>query len=128
VARGRGELVEPFPAAPFRWAVVTFPFKVRTADVFRWWDGEGGPRSNGDPGAVMDAARTPDASALGAALFNDLEAVVIRRHPQVEEAKRRLLAAGALGAVMCGSGPSVAALLPDGLEARPLGAMEALSS
>jgi 4-diphosphocytidyl-2-C-methyl-D-erythritol kinase len=113
-AAGRGERVEPFASRPLNLVVVTFPFGVATPDAFRWWDQEGamGP----DPRGLLDAiaqAGGGDARALGALLFNDLEEPVIRRHPEVGEAKRILLEGGAVGAVMSGSGPSVVGLLRD---------------
>ena len=40
-------------------------------------------------------------------LWNDLEAVVSHRYPQIEAMKRLLVSAGALGALMTGSGPTV---------------------
>jgi 4-diphosphocytidyl-2-C-methyl-D-erythritol kinase len=42
-----------------------------------------------------------------ALLRNDLEAVTSARHPEIGEIKERLMAAGALGALMSGSGPTV---------------------
>jgi 4-diphosphocytidyl-2-C-methyl-D-erythritol kinase len=44
---------------------------------------------------------------LAAHLANDLEAGVVAKHPEVAEIKQKLLAAGALGAQMSGSGPTV---------------------
>src|SRR5207249_1830928 len=76
VARGRGELVQPVPVRSFRWALVTFPFGVSTADAFGWWDEER-ERSPGRPERVLDAARRGDAAVLGPALFNDLEEPVM---------------------------------------------------
>ena len=40
-------------------------------------------------------------------LRNDLEAVTAARHPEIAASKARLKAAGALGALMSGSGPTV---------------------
>jgi len=40
-------------------------------------------------------------------LWNDLEAVVSHKYPQIEAMKRMLVSAGALGALMTGSGPTV---------------------
>ena len=60
-------------------------------------------------------------------MFNDLEGPVLRRHPQVSEAKQGLLEAGALGAIMCGSGPTVAGLVPPGAGRPPQGAIEVSS-
>jgi 4-diphosphocytidyl-2-C-methyl-D-erythritol kinase len=114
LATGRGERVEAVPVRSFRWALVTFPFGVRTADAFGWWDERAG-HSAGEPERDLDAARRGDARALGLALFNDLEEPVMRRHPEVREACEQLVAAGATGAVMCGSGPSVAGVLPEGV-------------
>jgi 4-diphosphocytidyl-2-C-methyl-D-erythritol kinase len=126
VARGRGERVQPVPVRPFRWVLVTFPFGVRTADAFGWWDQEGGDPL-GDPGPALEAARRGDAEALGPALFNDLEETVMRRHPEIRQARDQLLSVGAAGAVMCGSGPSVAGLLPEGLTVDLPGAIEVAS-
>ncbi len=40
-------------------------------------------------------------------LWNDLEQVVSKKYPQIEEMKNILLSAGAEGALMTGSGPTV---------------------
>ncbi len=40
-------------------------------------------------------------------LKNDLEAAAIKLHPEIEEIKRILISAGALGSMMSGSGPTV---------------------
>jgi 4-diphosphocytidyl-2C-methyl-D-erythritol kinase len=58
-----------------------------------------------------------DPDELGPLLFNDLEPPVFRRRPDVAEAKRLLVNAGLPGAVMCGSGATVAGLLPGELPA-----------
>ncbi|MGH2572090.1 MAG: 4-(cytidine 5'-diphospho)-2-C-methyl-D-erythritol kinase [Actinomycetota bacterium] len=111
LARGRGERVDPVTVRPFRWLVETFPFPVRTADAFRWWEEDGGA-TGPDPAALMEAAREGDTEAAGGLMYNDLEVPVLRRHPAVREARDRLLSAGASGVVMCGSGPTLAALIP----------------
>jgi 4-diphosphocytidyl-2-C-methyl-D-erythritol kinase len=120
VARGRGERVEPVRVAAFEWAVAMFSFGVSTADAFRWWDEDGGA-TGPDPAAIAAAvdprtieARGSDLSEVGALLFNDLEAPVMRRHARVREARDRLVEGGAAVALMSGSGPSVAAILPAG--------------
>ncbi|HEY3210145.1 MAG TPA: 4-(cytidine 5'-diphospho)-2-C-methyl-D-erythritol kinase [Actinomycetota bacterium] len=110
VARGRGERVEPVSLPSMTLALTTFRFGVSTADAFRWWDEEG-EHTGPDPGPLLAATRYGDSAALASLLYNDLEAAVIRRHPAIGEAKERLLKAGA-GVVMCGSGPTLAALIP----------------
>ena len=109
---GRGELIAPATVARLWWVVVTFDFGVRSPDAYRWWDDDGAP-SGPDPAPLLDAAEAGDAATLGPLLFNDLEPPVFARHPEVGEAKGRLLQTGALGAVMSGSGSSVAGLARD---------------
>jgi 4-diphosphocytidyl-2-C-methyl-D-erythritol kinase len=92
--------------------LVTPSFGIRSPDAYRWWDDAGGTPGP-DPGPVLDAAADGDAERLGPLLFNDLEAPVVDRHPEIGQAKRRLLEAGALGAVMSGSGSSVVGLARD---------------
>ena len=118
---GRGERLEPVEVPPFDWVLVRCPFGVRSPDAYRWWDEMGGHAAAGhvssDPARVLAAAGTGDAEALGPLLFNDLEAPVVARHPQVFEAKKELLAAGAFGSVMSGSGSSVVGLARDAAHA-----------
>lgn len=115
---GRGEIVAPAEVAPLHWVLVHFDFGVRSPDAYRWWDEA---RSTGpDPGPLLEAAAAGDAEALGPLLFNDLEASVFARHAVIGETKGALLAAGALGAVMSGSGSSVVGLARDGVHAREL--------
>ena len=109
---GRGDQVAPAEVASLWWVVVTFDFGVRSPDAYRWWDELGGP-TGPNPEPLLAAASTGDAGALGPLLFNDLETPVFARHPEIGEAKTALLAGGALGAVMSGSGSSVVGLARD---------------
>lgn len=119
---GRGELLAPASVAPTSWVVVPLAFGIRSPDAYRWWD-EGGAPSGPDPEPLLAAAATGDVAALGTLLFNDLEVPVSARHPEIAEATRALLAAGALGAVMSGSGSSVAGLAADAAHAVELASM-----
>jgi 4-diphosphocytidyl-2-C-methyl-D-erythritol kinase len=49
--------------------------------------------------------KTPE--GISCLLWNDLEAVVSQKFPQIQGMKKMLLSAGALGALMTGSGPTV---------------------
>jgi 4-diphosphocytidyl-2-C-methyl-D-erythritol kinase len=121
LARGRGVKLETVAAPSMWWAIVPFDFPVRTPDAYRWWDEDGADALTGpDPATVIEASASGDVEALASLMFNDLEAPVFRRHPEVGQAKRRLLDAGAIGALMCGSGPTVAGLVPDEKAARAL--------
>jgi 4-diphosphocytidyl-2-C-methyl-D-erythritol kinase len=121
IVRGRGEHVEPAIAQPTFWAVKPFGFPTRSPDAYRWWD-EDGSTTGPDPGVLYAAVETGSLETLGAALFNDLEAPVAKRHPEVAEAKGAFLEAGALGAVMSGSGPTVLALASTPMHAERLSA------
>jgi 4-diphosphocytidyl-2-C-methyl-D-erythritol kinase len=120
MVRGRGETAEGYQTGTTWWVIVPQPFPVSTRDAYGWWDEEGstGP----DPAPLLEAAQAGRLDELAELLFNDLESVVARRHPQVEEAKRALTLAGALGAVMSGSGPTVAGLARDEPHARQVAA------
>jgi 4-diphosphocytidyl-2-C-methyl-D-erythritol kinase len=118
---GRGELLAPAPCAPFWWVVVSQGFGVRSPDAYRWWDEDGGSRGP-DPDVVLRAAEAGDPEALGPLLFNDLEPPVVRRHREIGAARARLLEAGAVGAVMIGSGSSVAGLVRSRAEAEAVAA------
>jgi 4-diphosphocytidyl-2-C-methyl-D-erythritol kinase len=118
---GRGELLAPAECATFWWVVVNVGFGVRSPDAYRWWDEDRSPRGP-DPQPVLDAAAAGDAETLGPLLFNDLEAPVVRRHPEIGEAKARLREAGAVGAIMVGSGSSVVGLARDRAHAEAIAA------
>jgi 4-diphosphocytidyl-2-C-methyl-D-erythritol kinase len=106
--RGRGEIVEPVLLQTTTWVVKPFAFGVSSADAYAWWDERAatGP----DPGALIAAAEAGNDELLGSALFNDLQEPVVARHPEIAETIDALVAAGAYGAVMSGSGPTVVAL------------------
>jgi 4-diphosphocytidyl-2-C-methyl-D-erythritol kinase len=120
VMSGRGERLVPTEMATFHWALVRFGFGIRSPDAYRWWDLDGGGGSGTDPGPLLAAAAAGDPHGLGPLLFNDLEAPVFARHPELGAARDRLLERGALGAVMSGSGSSVIGLGRDAEHAREL--------
>jgi 4-diphosphocytidyl-2-C-methyl-D-erythritol kinase len=110
VMRGRGELVEPVDAATTWWVLVPQPFPVHTPQAYGWWDDEGQTARVALDDALV-ALREGDAEELGRWLWNDLQGPVARHHAQVQLVIERLLDAGALGAVMSGSGPTVAGIV-----------------
>ncbi len=110
-ARGRGEDVAGLETPSYRWALVTFDFGVSTADAYRWWDEDGSATGPEIPSPRDCLGGSPDET--GPRLFNDLEPPVVRRYPAIGQAKELMLEGAAAGAVMSGSGPSVAGLLMD---------------
>jgi len=113
LATGRGtSMAQVLCPGRFTWVVCTSDEPLLTADVYRSWDRHCRP-SDRQPDAVLHALRAGDAVALGSLLHNDLEPAAFALRPELAEQKDELLAAGALGAVLSGSGPTLLALCAD---------------
>jgi len=107
LATGRGERLTRLPAAGGYALVLVNPrFPLSTPEVYGrvpvGWraDASGTER-------MVEALRTRSATRVAAALTNHLEDLVSPSVPAVGRMKAALLAAGALGAAMSGSGPTV---------------------
>lgn len=86
---GRGDVLSAVADRPRRWVVVAMPpFGVATKDAYRWFDEDAAPTQKGSSG-------------------NDLQAVVVARHPEVGQLIEALKRAGASQAAMSGSGSAV---------------------
>ncbi|MBA2318375.1 MAG: 4-(cytidine 5'-diphospho)-2-C-methyl-D-erythritol kinase [Euzebyales bacterium] len=110
LATGRGTaLAQVLCRGTFHWVVCTAHQPLETARVYRAWDTHCRP-TEVEPDAVLAALRSQDAEALGAALYNDLQEAAFHLRPELAEQRRALLEAGALGAVVSGSGPTLLAL------------------
>jgi len=109
LARGIGELLEPVAVLPQLWLVIVFPgFSVSAGWAY----------------ANLNLALTKEESChkiltpksieeLVDQLENALEGVVVEHYPVVAQLKEELLAVGAQGALMSGSGPSVFGIFAD---------------
>lgn len=128
---GIGERLTPLPfPGPLALVRVSLPVALSTKRVFECYDalmaeGSGrrgsAPQERLAPEAFLKAwRRGPE--CLGPLLQNDLEAAAVRLAPGVAEAKAALLRAGAAGAVMTGSGPTVIGLARDPEDAARLAA------
>jgi 4-diphosphocytidyl-2-C-methyl-D-erythritol kinase len=103
-ARGIGDRLTPLRHVPRFWLVIVYPgFPVSTARVYRK------VRPTLTKPSVNNSITTSlnSFAKLGALLVNDLEAVTTKRYPQINLLKNRLVSAGAVGALMSGSGSSV---------------------
>lgn len=109
---GRGDDLEPV-ACPrlFYLVLVKPPIAVSTAWVYQQLRFEltAPPK---DTTILKQCLESGDIEGLGAACFNDLEAVVLRHVPVVQDVKRALTRPGVYGVCMSGSGPTVYALCP----------------
>jgi 4-diphosphocytidyl-2-C-methyl-D-erythritol kinase len=100
----------------YHWVVGISDTPLSTPDVYRAFDEVSEP-TDVEPDAVLQALRTGDAEALGAALYNDLEVAALHLLPDLAERKQAMLDAGALGAMVSGSGPTLVALAGNAQEA-----------
>lgn len=106
LATGRGERLEPVAGRGLALVLVNPRFGSSTAEVY----GRVTPAMYTDGKralALVDALRSGRAARVAASLYNGLRAAVAPIHPEVGRMEAALLAAGALGAAMSGSGPTV---------------------
>ncbi len=125
MATGRGEHVVGIDAPQTWWVLVTFHAGISARDAYEWWD-RGIRRRFEHPPPIDEALRaigSGEPDAISSTLHNSLEWGVVRRHPSVAAARdalgygghpdREARADGAIGVVVCGSGPTVAGLCRD---------------
>lgn len=96
----------------FHWVVGMSHEALPTPQVYRTFDEIGTPTQM-EPDVVLQALRTGDVEVLGAALHNDLQLAAFHLRPGLREARDAMLEAGALGAIVSGSGPTMIALAED---------------
>ena len=113
LATGRGtQVARVLCRGTFHWVIGISQRPLGTASVYQAWD-RGCCPSQVEPDAVLAALSTGDAEALGGALCNDLQAPALTLRPELAAKRELLLDAGALGAVVSGSGPTVLGLARD---------------
>lgn len=112
-ATGIGDRLVGAPRLPDVWYVLVNPgFAVSTAWVY-------GNLRLTSPGGVVKLPEFFDSPwDLVRLLHNDLEPVTIGGYPQVAAVKDALMEAGALGALMSGSGPTVFGLFASEVDAQ----------
>ncbi len=94
------------------WVVGIDRDPLSTADVYAAFDRLAPPPAP-DPDPVLQALRAGDAAALAGVLRNDLEPAAMSLRPVLAERKAAMLEAGALAALVSGSGPTMLALARD---------------
>jgi 4-diphosphocytidyl-2-C-methyl-D-erythritol kinase len=123
---GRGEqLIEVLERGAYSWVLAVSEGGLSTPAVYAELDRqrETGPVAvASSPDAVLSALRQGDAVALGRALGNDLQPAALALRPALRPVLDAACALGALGAVVSGSGPTVAVLARDEAHAAALAA------
>ena len=117
VGSGRGDLVTPIMTrGAYHWVFALAEEGLSTPAVFRRFDemaGGGQPALHDVPEALTAALRAGDARALAGSLHNDLQAAALDLRPELAEVIAVAEEAGALRAIVSGSGPTIAALVED---------------
>ncbi|MEU5190478.1 4-(cytidine 5'-diphospho)-2-C-methyl-D-erythritol kinase [Streptomyces klenkii] len=121
LGRGRGELLTPVETGgSFWWVFAVADGGLSTPAVYGECDRLRGdafvPAPDPSP-ELMEALRTGDAVALAGAVANDLQAAAVSLRPSLAETLTAGTEAGALAAMVSGSGPTTAFLVSDEAEA-----------
>ena len=113
LAVGRGEKLLPAPEMPDCGIVICKPrFSIRTPELFGRIDGRRS-RIHPDTEGLLDAMAAGDVGGMARRMYNVFEDVLPRRCSEIGAIKSALLDAGALGAVMSGTGSAVFGIFPD---------------
>ncbi|MFF1320863.1 MULTISPECIES: 4-(cytidine 5'-diphospho)-2-C-methyl-D-erythritol kinase [Streptomyces] len=114
---GRGEKLRPLDVGgTFHWVFAMAARGLSTPAVFREFDRLGEGTDIPEPVAsqpLLDALAKGDPDALAAAVSNDLQPAALSLFPELADTLAAGLAAGALTALVSGSGPTTAFLARD---------------
>jgi 4-diphosphocytidyl-2-C-methyl-D-erythritol kinase len=113
LATGRGERVSPLPQPAPLWFVLGLSdHPLYTSDVYEAFDpakDAAGARSR----PLVQALERGENAKVATLMHNDLERPAFRLRPELEGKKAAMLEAGAAGALMAGSGPTIFAMARD---------------
>lgn len=112
LAEGRGEKLFPLEGLPQAWFVVVAP-PLQVSSAWAYSISKIGLTSATHTNRMTLLGTSLDAAGVAGILQNDLERGVSERYPVVRELKARLLALGATGSLMTGSGPAVFGVAED---------------
>jgi len=114
LAGGTGEVLTPVSSAPSMDILLVKPdFMVSTASVYSSLDVASISERPSNAG-MIGALEAGDKEGIASRMYNVLEEVTVKRHPEIDIIKKAIIERGALGAVMSGSGPTVAGVFENG--------------
>jgi len=112
LATGRGEKLTSLPNAAEMWLVLGLSnAPLLTRDVYAAWDER--ERASAPTSTEFIETLGSDFEGVAARVHNDLEAAAFSLRPELRAKKQALIDAGGLGALLCGSGPSLFAITRD---------------
>lgn len=117
LAGGIGEVITPVRSKAVLDLLLVKPeVMVSTAWVYNNLD-FGAVKKRPDNGSMIEALKRGDIREISGGLINVLENVTIPRYPEIERIKGEMVDAGAMGAAMSGSGPTVFGIFAGASEA-----------
>ncbi len=119
LAEGRGERLTVLPSIPHCYIVICKPaFPISTPELFGCINCKK-IRCRPDTEGIIAALDKGDLGGIARRLYNVFEDVLTdRRGAEIREIKSELVSAGALGAAMSGTGPTVFGIFEDEEEAK----------
>lgn len=107
LAEGIGEILTPLPAMPKCYVLIAKPpLSASTKTVYEKIDREGISR-HPDIDGILAGLDAGDLEKIAGSMGNVLEQVMLKEHPVLGQIKETMKEAGALNAMMSGSGPTV---------------------
>ena len=107
LAYGRGEKLNRLADLPSTPIVLLKPRgAIPTAWAYKTYDSNRSPE-HPDTTAICEAINLSDTKAVFELIFNVMERVAVKKYPAINTYKDKLLEAGAIAAMMSGSGPSI---------------------
>lgn len=107
LAEGIGDILKPLPPLPPCYFLIARPpVFISTADIFSRFD-MNNERKRVDHEKMIYFLKKCDLKGICSSFANALESVTAAEYPVIESLKQEMLAKGALGASMSGSGPTV---------------------
>ncbi|MDQ3907136.1 MAG: hypothetical protein M3268_02210, partial [Acidobacteriota bacterium] len=105
---GRGTVITPLRDAPRASLLVVTPrLKISTADAYKSLNAPALTKECAPVNLLVSREEADFSDSFPTALSNDFESAIFEQHGEVRRAKDALLAAGARGAMLSGSGSSV---------------------
>lgn len=128
IGTGRGEQLASVPGHPdLHWVLATSQYGISTAAAYAQLDAlraaRAAPEPIGAPDALLAALAAGDPTGVGLVLANDLQPAAFAMRPELRRSYDLGLDAGALGAVVSGSGPTIAFLCADAEQAQHIAAV-----
>lgn len=115
LSEGIGEVLTPLPAVPQCHVLIAKPgISVSTRFVYENLNANClRPEQHPDIDAIIAGIREQDMDKIAGNLGNVLETVTVKEYPVIQAIKDQMLADGAIGSLMSGSGPTVFGLFTD---------------